>query len=328
MARLRLVFMGTPALAASCLSSLLGTPDVAVLAAVSQPDRPKGRHLQRTPTPVKQRALEAGVPVLQPETAREPAFLARLKELAPDLIVVAAYGQILPQALLDIPTHGCVNVHTSLLPRYRGAAPIQWALLNGDRETGVTLMKMVVALDAGDIIRQAITPITDQDDAVTLHDRLATIGGDLLVNTLPDYVAGRIKPTPQPAEGMVHARKIRKEDGLVNWTRSAAELWNQVRALVPWPVAFTHLPASAPGVPPSSSDSGERLGTLLKLWKAKPADGQGSPGQVLRAEKNEIVVGCGSGALRIDELQREGGRRLTTDQFLAGHPLTPGQRLG
>jgi methionyl-tRNA formyltransferase len=336
MPRLRLVFMGTPELAATCLARLLVAPDSEVVAVVSQPDRPKGRHLQLAPTPVKQCALAAGIPVLQPTKARDPGFLTALKALAPDLVVVAAYGQILPQALLEIPKHGCLNVHTSLLPRYRGAAPIQWALLNGDRETGVTIMKIVPELDAGDIVSTATTPITDEDDAQTLHDRLASLGAELLVNTLPGYVTGQIIPTPQPAAGVVQARKIRKEDGCVDWTRSAPEIWNQVRGLVPWPGAFTHLPVvdvpqAGLGAPTSSSASGPdrgRHGPLLKLWIVRVETGQGKPGTVLSAGAEGIVVGCGTGALRILELQREGGRRMASAEFLAGHSVKPGDRLG
>jgi methionyl-tRNA formyltransferase len=311
MARLRLVFLGTPDLAATCLARLLQVPDFEVLAAVSQPDRPQGRGLHLHPTPVKLTALNAGLTVLQPLKASDPEFLQTLRRLQPDLIAVAAYGQILPRELLDLPRHGCLNVHTSLLPRYRGAAPIQWAILNGDPETGVTIMRIVPALDAGDILSQAGTVITDQDDARTLHDRLAQLGADLLVRTIPDYVNGLIQPKPQPAEGVVHARKITREDGRVDWTRPAVAIWNQVRGLTPWPGAFTHLPAPPPP-------------TLLKLWKARPDVTSGQPGTVLQADKDGLVVACGVGSLRLLEVQTEGKRRLTAQEFLAGHPLTPG----
>jgi methionyl-tRNA formyltransferase len=314
MARLRLVFLGTPDLAATCLARLLQIQDFEVLAAVSQPDRPRDRGQQLQPTPVKITALNAGLPVLQPLKARDPAFLQALRRLQPDLIAVAAYGQILPRELLDLPHHGCLNVHTSLLPRYRGAAPIQWAILNGDPETGVTIMKIVPALDAGDILSQDTTAIADEDDAKTLHDRLARLGADLLVKTIPDYVAGSIQPKPQPAEGVVHARKISREDGRVDWTRPAIENWNKVRGLTPWPGAFTHLPA-------------QPHPALLKLWKATPNTAPGPAGTVLQADKDGIVVACGQGSLRILELQTEGKRRLTAQEFLAGHPLNPGCSL-
>lgn len=315
MPRLRLVFMGTPDLAATCLAALLRADAFDVAAAVSQPDRPKGRHLKLAPTPVKACAIAADLPVLQPEKARAPQFLDELRSLEPDLIAVAAYGQILPQALLDIPRHGCLNVHTSLLPRYRGAAPIQWAILNGDRETGVTIMKISLGLDAGDIVSQVTTPVRNDDTAQTLHDRLAELGADLLAKTIPAYVSGEIQPKPQPSEGVVHARKIEKADGLVDWTRNAVAIWNQIRGLDPWPGAFTHV------------QQGEDT-LLLKLWKATPQSGQSEPGKILSADETGIVVGCGEGTLKITELQREGGRRMSAAQFLPGHALKPGERLG
>jgi methionyl-tRNA formyltransferase len=311
MARVRLVFMGTPDLAATCLSRLLATNEFEVLAAVSQPDRPRGRRLLLQPTPVKVTAQHAGVPVLQPDQARDPAFLEALRTLQPDLIVVAAYGQILPQSLLDIPGHGCLNVHTSLLPRYRGAAPIQWAILNGDPETGVTIMKIVPQLDAGDIVTQSSTAITGDDNAQTLHDRLAIMGADLLIKTIPDYLAGTIQTTPQSGEGVVHARKITKADGRVDWARSATEIWNQVRGLTPWPGAHTHLPS------PYNA-------ALLKLWTALPEEGSGRPGTILQADKHGLRVACGKGSLRVHEVQTEGKRRMTVEDFLAGHSLTTG----
>ena len=314
MARLRIVFMGTPDLAATCLSALLQADGLEVVAVVSQPDKPKGRHLKLAPTPVKQCALAAGVPVLQPATTRDARFLDQLKTFSPDLIAVAAYGQILPQPLLDIPPHGCLNVHTSLLPRYRGAAPLQRAILNGDHETGVTLMKIALGLDTGDIVSQMTTPIHDTDTAGTLHDRLADLGAELLVKTIPAYVAGAIQPWPQPDEGVVYARKIEKADGRVDWRRSAVEIWNQVRGLDPWPGAFTHLQPGSASV-------------LLKLWSVRPESGTGNAGEIMQAAEDGIVVGCGEGTLRILELQREGGRRMSVQQFLPGHPIGKGERL-
>ncbi len=324
--------MGTPDLAATCLSKLLAADELEVLAAVSQPDRPKGRHLHLQPTPVKATARAARIPVFQPDKARDPAFLETLRGLKPDLIAVAAYGQILPKSLLDLPAHGCLNVHTSLLPRYRGAAPIQWAILNGDAETGVTIMKIVPALDSGDIVSQTRTAITPEDDAQTLHDRLADLGAELLVRTLPEYVAGNLKPQPQADGNVVYARKITKADGHVDWTRPAMALWNQVRGLTPWPGAFTHLPVV--GTPESTARSSGfsqlpyTSGTLLKLWKAEATRGQGPPGIVLQSDKHGLVVACAQGALRILELQTEGKRRMTTAEFLAGHPLRAGDVLG
>jgi methionyl-tRNA formyltransferase len=307
--------MGTAELSRDSLRALLASPQVQVVAVVTQPDRPKGRELKLQPSPVKALALQASLPVLQPERARDEAFLGALRDLQPDLIAVAAYGQILPQSILDLPRHGCLNVHTSLLPRYRGAAPIQWAILNGDAETGVTIMKMDAALDTGDILTQATTPIHPEDNSETLHNRLARMGAELLVRTLPDYVAGELTSRPQPTEGVSYAPKIKKQDGHIDWNQPAIALWNRVRGLVPWPGAFSYLP-------------GQPQPHLLKIWQAEVVERTGQPGEVLQADKAGIVVGCGREALRILSLQREGGRRLPAQDFLAGHPLHPGQKLG
>jgi methionyl-tRNA formyltransferase len=304
----RLVFMGTADLAATVLRRLVADPRWQVILAVSQPDRPKGRDLALQPTPVKQAALESGIPVDQPAKARDPGFLERLRSLAPDLIVVAAYGQLLPQSLLDIPRHGCLNVHTSLLPAYRGAAPIQWALADGLAETGVTLMRMDAGLDTGPIVATAITPIRDDDNGQTLHDRLADLGGDLLVASLPEYLAGRLIPRPQPSEGVSLARKITKEDGRVVWDRPAVDLWRRIRAFTPWPGAFCH------------AEGGGRT-RLVKIHAAVPCEGSGRPGERIDAGKGRLVVACGTGALELRLLQPEGGRRMDAAAFLAGHPL-------
>lgn len=306
--------MGTPELAAVSLRRLIAAPGFELAAVVTQPDQPKGRGLKLTPSPVKEVALQANLPVLQPQRAREENFIQELAALKPELIAVAAYGQILPKAILDLPRFGCLNVHTSLLPKYRGAAPIQTAILNGDAETGVTIMKMDVGLDTGDILTQERTAIEPSDNSQTLHDRLANIGADLLARTIPEYVAGAIRPRPQP-EGATYAAKIKKQDGEIDWTQPARVIWNRIRALVPWPGAFTHLPAQPHPV-------------LLKIWEAQPLDRAGEPGCVLQADKNGIIIGCGTGALMISLLQREGGRRLTAAEFLAGHSLKVGEKLG
>jgi methionyl-tRNA formyltransferase len=306
---LRIVFMGTADLAATVLRSLAAGTSWAVVAAVSQPDKPKGRDLQLQPTPVKLAAAELGLPVLQPLKARSPEFLEQLRTLAPDLIVVAAYGQILPQALLDIPPHGCLNVHTSLLPRWRGAAPIQWAIAEGDADTGVTIMKMDAGLDTGPMLTAARTAILDSDTGQTLHDRLADLGGRLLVETIPGHVAGTILPRPQPAEGVTHARKITRDDGRLDWSRPAVELQRRLRAFTPWPGAYCFQP-----VP-------DRPARLLKVHDAAVDTGTGQPGQFLRADASGLVVACGAGALRLLAVQPEGGRRMTAGQFLAGHRI-------
>lgn len=309
--------MGTADLAATVLESLLTAAQFDLVAVVSQPDKPKGRELKLHPTPVKQVALRHALPVLQPARARDPEFLEQLRALRPDLIVVAAYGQILPQSLLDIPRHGCVNVHTSLLPKYRGAAPIQWAILNGDTETGVTIMQMEAGLDTGAILSTQRTEISRDDNGQTLHDRLALLGGALLVQTIPAYLAGEITPVPQPAEGASYARKITRDDGKLDWSQPATALWYKVRGLTPWPGAYTYLPRDPAPL-------------LLKVWNAEPLEGSASasPGEILSVGKAGLVVACGTGALRILELQREGGKRLAVQPFITGTPLAAGQRLG
>jgi methionyl-tRNA formyltransferase len=306
--------MGTPDLARTSLQALFACRDLEIPAVVTQPDRPKGRDLKLTPSPVKELALKSSLPVLQPERARNENFVEELRKLKPDLIAVAAFGQILPQTILDLPKFGCINVHTSLLPKYRGAAPIQWAILNDEYETGVTIMKMDAGMDTGAILTQEKILIHESDDAQSLHHRLATIGAELLVRTIPDYVTGKIEARAQPAEGVSYAPKIKKADGEIDWTQPARAIWNRVRGLVPWPGAYTHV-------------SAEPKPYLLKIWEAETVRETGSPGQIMSADKSGIVVGCGQESLRVRQLQLEGGKRLNAQQFLSGHQLTPGQRL-
>ena len=272
--------------------------------------------MQLQASPVKQLAEKLGLPVLQPNRAREEAFINILRELHADLMVVVAYGQILPQSILDLPGHGCLNIHGSLLPKYRGAAPIQWAIAEGEAETGVGIMKMDAGLDTGPVLAEAMTPITPQDDAPALIQRLSVMGAELLVKTIPEWVAGRIQPRPQPAEGSTYAAKIKKEHGAVDWSRPAVEIERRLRAFLPWPGAFTFAP-------------GADRPQLLKLWKLQVVEGTGPAGQVLTADRSGIVVGCGQQAVRILELQREGGKRQTAEQFLSGgNPLLkPGMML-
>ena len=300
--------MGTAELSCASLEKLAGK--LSVVGVVTQPDKPKGRELKLQFSPVKILAEKLNLPVLQPLKARDEKFISGLRELKSDLIVVVAYGQILSQTILDLPKFGCVNVHTSLLPKYRGASPIQSAILNGETETGVTIMKMDAGLDTGGIISQARTPILPEDNSQTLHDRLAQLGAQLLVETIPDYVAGKILPKPQPAEGASYAAKIKKEDGKIYWNEPAEKIFNRLRAFTPWPGAFTFL-----------------NGKLLKIWKAKVVEKSGRAGEILSADKNGIVVACGKSALRILELQREGGRRLSAQEFLAGNPLKVGGKF-
>jgi methionyl-tRNA formyltransferase len=314
MKELKIIFMGTAELSCASLQALVRTENFSVLAVVTQPDKPKGRELKLTASPVRVLAEKLNLPVLQPSRARDEKFYGELLELKPDLTVVVAYGQILPQPILDLPRLGCLNVHTSLLPKYRGAAPIQWAIANGESETGVTLMKMDAGLDTGPILSMRRTPILPADDSQTLHDRLAQLGAELLVQTIPDYVAGKISPQPQPAESSSYAAKIKKEDGWIDWTKPASEIWNRLRAFTPWPGAYTFL-------------SAEPKPLLLKIWKVEVLEHTGRPGEILSADKTGIVVGCGQNLLRILELQREGGKRLTAEQFLAGFPLRTGGKF-
>ncbi len=281
--------MGTAELSCASLEMLARDERLSVIAVVTQPDKP-------------------------PLKARDENFIAQLRELKPDLMVVVAYGQILPQMILDLPPFGCLNVHTSLLPKYRGAAPIQWAIADGEPETGVTIMKMDAGLDTGPVLSTRRTPILPTDDSQILHDRLAQLGAELLAETILGYVAGKILPQLQPAEGFTYAAKIKKEDGKIDWNLPAEKIWNRLRAFTPWPGAFTHLQA-------------EPKAQLLKIWKVEVVEKTGAAGMVLSAEKTGIVVSCGQSALRILELQREGGKRLPAEQFLAGFPLKAGMRF-
>jgi methionyl-tRNA formyltransferase len=327
MTPLRIIFMGTAELSCASLEKLAADKNFSVLAVVTQPDKPKGRELRLTPSPVKVLAEKLNLPVLQPLKARDEKFIGELRELKPDLMVVVAYGQILPQSILDLPVHGCLNVHTSLLPKYRGAAPIQWAIADGEPETGVTIMQMDAGLDTGAILSTRRTPILPTDDSQILHDRLAQLGAELLAATIPDYVAGKILPQPQPADGSTYAAKIKKEDGRIDWKRPAVQIWNRLRAFTPWPGAFTSWSSSLSLSGADNTPKRELPTQLLKIWKVEPVEAGGPAGNLLSADKSGIVVGCGVGALRILELQREGGKRLSAEQFLIGHPLKAGQKF-
>ena len=305
--------MGTAELSCASLEKLAADPRFEITAVVTQPDKPRGRELHLQQPPVKVLAQQLGLPVLQPPRARDETFISELQAIKPELIVVAAYGHILPQAILDLPRYGCLNVHTSLLPRYRGAAPIQWAIADGETRTGATIMKMDAGMDTGPILAQKPTPILPEDDSASLHNRLAILGAELLLETIPDYVSGHIRPRPQP-EGASYAPKIKKEDGHINWSLAAQTIFNRMRAFKPWPGAFTFLKLDSKSL-------------LLKIWKADVAEGKGSSGQILSADENGIVIGCGDKALRVLELQLEGGRRMKAREFLTGHSLKPGASL-
>jgi methionyl-tRNA formyltransferase len=313
---LKTLFFGTSPLACPSLEAILASPDHQVIGVVTQPDRPAGRKLRLQPSAIKALALEHGLAVLQPERAREALFINRIGTLAPDLAIVVAYGQILPQGLLALAPLGFLNVHASLLPRYRGAAPIQWAIWNGEPETGVTIMKLDAGLDTGPVLSQSVTPICDSDNAQSLHDRLAQLGAQLLLDSLPFYVTGQLLPQPQPLSNVSYARKITRDDARLDWSLSARQLWNQTRALVPWPGTFTHLPSKP-----------EPL--LLKIWESEwvPTGAQQDPGCILELSAAGILVACGQDALRLRVIQPEGRRRMMAAEFLSGYSLRPGQRL-
>ncbi len=312
--RPRLVFMGTPDLGRVILKALAAEPAWEIPLVVAQPDKPAGRGLDLRPPPVKLAAAEASIPLVQPASVRDARFLDLLRSVSPDVIVVAAYGQLLPQALLEIPARGCLNVHTSILPRWRGAAPIPRALLEGDTETGVTIMKMDAGLDTGDILTAETTPITDFDTAGSLHDRLADLGARALIRILPAWIGGRIEPVPQPGIGVTYARKLSREDGRIDWSESPVPIWRRIRGLNPSPGAWTRLPEAEGSI-------------LLKIWEAEPSSGLGTPGQVLIAAGDHLLIACGDGALRLLTLQREGRRRMGAREFLAGSALRAGALL-
>ena len=305
---MRIVFMGTPSFAVASLEALVRAGHQ-VAGVFSQPDKPVGRHQNKLqPTPVKECAQAHGIPVYQPEKLRDGTALALLRELDPELIVAAAYGRILPDDILALPPKGCINVHSSLLPKYRGSAPINWAILNGDRETGVTIQKMVRDLDAGDIILQRATPIGADENAAALYDRLALMGGELLTQAVAQIEAGIAACTPQDHAQATQAPMLSKALSPVDWTRSAQEIFNQIRGLYPWPAAATDILTGEP----------------VKLWAARTAEmpAAARPGTILSAGKEGIDVACGDGrALRILELQAPGGKRMSAADYLRGHPI-------
>jgi methionyl-tRNA formyltransferase len=303
--------MGTPAFARRILEGLLVRADP-VVGVVCQPDRPRGRGLAVEAPEVKALALDRGLPVLQPERVRDPALLDALRALAPDLVVVAAYGRILPRTILDLPPRGCINVHGSILPRHRGAAPIAHAILAGDADTGVSIMAMTEEMDAGDVLLVRRTPIAPDDTTATLAERLAVLGAAAIGEAIDGLHAGTLHAQPQPQEGVTFAPKIEREQARLAWARPAVELERVVRAMQPAPSAFTTVG-----------------GRLLKVHRATlgPAT-HGSPGTVLAVGDRGIEVATGDGTLRLVEVQLEGKKRMAASSFVAGHPLPPGTRLG
>jgi methionyl-tRNA formyltransferase len=308
---LRVVFFGTPEFAVPTLDALLGSRhDVAGV--VTQPDRPSGRGQKTTAGPIKARALASGTPVLQPDRLRDPAFLDALAALRADIGVVAAYGKILTDAVLAAPRLGMVNVHASLLPRYRGAAPVHRAIMAGERETGVTIMQVVKALDAGPMLATVARPIEPDETSVDVERDLAVRGAALLLTTLDAVSAGTAHAMPQADADATYAPRLVKEDGIVDWSRTAEALHNQIRGLHPWPHAFTFV-------------RGRRL-ILHRSTVASRATMEAEPGTVVEAA-DRLTVATGAGTLRIDVIQAEGKRPMPAHDFLAGHPLTPGERF-
>ena len=306
----RIIFMGTPDFACPTLQKLIERGDT-IVAVVTQPDRPKGRGQRLMPPPVKELAEKHGIPVYQPLKVRDPDFVDIIRGLKPDVIVVVAFGQILPKSLLEIPQHGCINVHASLLPRYRGAAPLNRCIINGEAETGVTTMLMDVGLDTGDMLLTQGTPLDENEDIVSLHDRMASLGADLLAETLDRLASGGIVPQPQDNAASCYAPMLKKEDGIINWHADARTIHNQVRGLAVWPGACTLI-----------------NGQVLKIFRTRVGNGSGAPGTVLQATKDTFEVACQSGSLFLQELQLSGKKRLDSASFLAGYPVSEGTLLG
>lgn len=304
----RIVFFGTPSFAIPSLEKLLQGPDK-VVAVVTQPDRERGRGRKKSPSPVKELALQEGIPLHQPERVKESFFLEAMKDLGPDLFILVAFGQILPKSLLELPRFGAINVHGSLLPGYRGAAPIAWAILRGEKKTGITTMVMDEGMDTGDILMQAELPIEKEDNGETLQEKLSLLGGELLILTVEKMKAGSLSPRPQNHSMATYAPSLKKEDGRIDWKKSAEEINFQIRAFNPWPVAFT----------------GWEKG-LLKIYGGEVRKGisrQGA-GSILWVGSDFIEVETGDGSLLIKEVQPEGKRRMSVRDFLSGHRVTVG----
>ncbi|MGN0160927.1 MAG: methionyl-tRNA formyltransferase [Lachnospiraceae bacterium] len=309
---MKVIYMGTPDFAVPTLDAIIKAGHE-VLAVVTQPDKPKGRGKELSMPPVKELALQHGITVYQPVKARDEAFVQILKDLNPEVIVVVAFGQILPKSILDIPKYGCVNVHGSLLPEYRGAAPIQWAVIDGRKESGVTTMQMDVGIDTGDMLMQTICPLDAKETGGSLFDKLSIEGAKLLVKTLEGLEAGTVSRTPQDSERATHAGMLNKSLGNIDFTQNAAAIECLIRGLNPWPSAYTYLG-----------------GKMLKIWDADVVEGTFDgyePGQVVSVSKEDFVVRCGENALSIKELQLEGKKRMTTDAFLLGTRINVGERL-
>lgn len=306
--KFRVIFMGTAAFALPTLRALVDAEEV--IAVVTQPDRPRGRGRKLAPPPTKELALDLGLHVLQPERVKEPPVITQLEELKPDLIVVAAFGQILPPAVLGIPPVGCINVHPSLLPKYRGAAPINWAIINGETRTGVTTYFMDAGMDTGAVLLVREVGIEADETAEELGERLAAIGGELARETIQGLKGKSLQPIPQDEQGASYAPLLKKTDGLIQWEEEAGRIRNQIRGMVPWPTAYTVW--------------GDKR---IKVFRTRIGDGRGTPGEIISLESG-IEVACGTGSLIVEELQLEGSKKMGWEEFTRGHRLTRGKRLG
>lgn len=300
---MRVVFMGTPDIAAACLKRILAD-GFDVVGVYTQPDRPKGRGMKLVCSTVKETALAANIPVFQPENFREEETVAQLRELKPDICAVVAYGRILPQKVLDVPALGCINIHASLLPKYRGSAPYQWAVLDGMEETGVTAQYMALKMDAGDIIDVAKTPIGENETAGQLLDRLALLGAELLSKTLTRFENGAVAAAAQNEAEVSYAPMLDKSMCPIDWTKTAGQVHNHVRGLHPWPVATMEL-----------------QGKTFKVHATKVVEGSGKPGEILGLTKTGLRIACGQGAVEVLSLQAEGGKRMAAPDYFRGHPL-------
>ena len=309
---MKIIYMGTPDFAVEALEALASSRHE-VTAVFTQPDKPKGRGKAMQFTPVKEVALRENIPVYQPKKVRDPEVIQKIRELAPDVLVVVAFGQIIPQEILDIAPYGCINVHGSLLPKYRGAAPIQWAVIDGEKESGVTTMQMDAGLDTGDMLLKTVVPLDEKETGGSLFDKLSKAGADLLLETLDALENGTVTPQKQGESPTAYAKMLTKDMGAIDWNRPAKELERLIRGLNPWPSAYTFL-----------------NGKTLKVWKCaveRAECGKEAPGTIIGVDKSGIHVACGSDALILKEVQLEGKKRMETDAFLRGYQVTAGTML-
>ena len=319
---MRIVFMGTPDFSVPALKALVEAGHQ-VIAVVTQPDKPKGRGKEVQMTPVKIQAMEYGIPVYQPAKVREASFVEVLKGLEADAYVVIAFGQILPKAVLELPKYGCINIHASLLPKYRGAAPIQWCVIDGERETGITTMMMDVGLDTGDMLEKAVIPIEEKETGGSLHDKLSMAGGDLILSTLKKLEEGTLVRTPQTDEGTCYAKMLTKSLGDIDWNQGAVSIERLIRGLNPWPSAYTMWNGKTIKIWAADVIAGREAAEFLSE-SAVPAETGTAPGTVVCSDKRGLVVCTGGGLLSIRELQMEGKKRMDTPAFLRGYPIPAG----